>query len=194
MGYGGRIHLSVSVVLPIPRKAGEIGEEIERLKELKDEDDVWQEVEAYLGFAKQEEGKAERNRRSDFERRRIRREEGEKKKCFDTLGYFAIVGLARVQCSSGDYELSLKTPMLDLQKKFTRIPGCTFLSIITLVSRISCSIGKDAAKFFNQYLHVEHFQMNLRRRKTAVEAEEYWFASRRRIELCGKNLNKCFHY
>ena len=68
--------------------------EIERLKELKDEDDVWQKekVEAYLEALqnkRKEKAEAGNRRKVLFERRRrIRREEGEKKQRF---GHFGIL-------------------------------------------------------------------------------------------------------
>ena len=150
--------------------------EIERLKELKDEDDVWQKekVEAYLeALQNKRKEKAEREQ----EEATLKEEESDEKKVrrsnvLDTLGYFAIVGLARVQCLSGDYELSLKTfdALPDLQggrSLHARIPGC-HVSVNYHVGFAYFMLNryKDAAKFFNRGIsHVERLQMNLRRRE-----------------------------
>ena len=107
----------------------------------------------------------------------LKEEESDEKKVrrsnvLDTLGYFAIVGLARVQCLSGDYELSLKTfdALPDLQggrSLHARIPGC-HVSVNYHVGFAYFMLNryKDAAKFFNRGIsHVERLQMNLRRRE-----------------------------
>jgi len=151
--------------------------EIERLKELKDEDDVWQKekVEAYLEALQNK--RKEKAEREQEEATLKEEEESDEKKVrrsnvLDTLGYFAIVGLARVQCLSGDYELSLKTfdALPDLQggrSLHARIPGC-HVSVNYHVGFAYFMLNryKDAAKFFNRGIsHVERLQMNLRRRE-----------------------------
>ena len=147
--------------------------DIERLKNLKDEGDVWQKekVESYL--------EALQSKRKEEAEEREKEEESDEKKAkrsnvLDTLGYFSIVGLARVQCLSGEYELSLKTfdALPDLLhggggSLHARIPGC-HVSVNYHVGFAYFMLNryKDAAKFFNRGVaHVERVQMNLRRRE-----------------------------
>ncbi|CAL6297532.1 unnamed protein product [Bathycoccus prasinos] len=147
-------------------------EEIERLKELKDDGDVWQKekVETYLEALQNKKKEEAEEREKEVESD----EKAKRSNIVDTLGYFAIVGLARVQCLSGEYELSLKTfdAMPDVLhggggSLHARIPGC-HVSVNYHVGFAYFMLNryKDAAKLFNRGIsHVERLQMNLRRRE-----------------------------
>ena len=147
-------------------------EEIERLKELKDDGDVWQKekVETYLEALQNKKKEEAEEREKEVESD----EKAKRSNVVDTLGYFAIVGLARVQCLSGEYELSLKTfdAMPDVLhggggSLHARIPGC-HVSVNYHVGFAYFMLNryKDAAKLFNRGIsHVERLQMNLRRRE-----------------------------
>ena len=146
--------------------------EIERLKELKDDGDVWQKekVETYLEALQNKKKEEAEEREKEVESD----EKAKRSNVVDTLGYFAIVGLARVQCLSGEYELSLKTfdAMPDVLhggggSLHARIPGC-HVSVNYHVGFAYFMLNryKDAAKLFNRGIsHVERLQMNLRRRE-----------------------------
>ena len=146
--------------------------EIERLKELKDDGDVWQKekVETYLEALQNKKKEEAEEREKEVESD----EKAKRSNIVDTLGYFAIVGLARVQCLSGEYELSLKTfdAMPDVLhggggSLHARIPGC-HVSVNYHVGFAYFMLNryKDAAKLFNRGIsHVERLQMNLRRRE-----------------------------
>ena len=147
-------------------------EEIERLKELKGDGDVWQKekVETYLEALQNKKKEEAEEREKEVESD----EKAKRSNVVDTLGYFAIVGLARVQCLSGEYELSLKTfdAMPDVLhggggSLHARIPGC-HVSVNYHVGFAYFMLNryKDAAKLFNRGIsHVERLQMNLRRRE-----------------------------
>ena len=146
--------------------------EIERLKELKGDGDVWQKekVETYLEALQNKKKEEAEEREKEVESD----EKAKRSNVVDTLGYFAIVGLARVQCLSGEYELSLKTfdAMPDVLhggggSLHARIPGC-HVSVNYHVGFAYFMLNryKDAAKLFNRGIsHVERLQMNLRRRE-----------------------------
>ena len=167
--------------------------EIERLKELKDDSDVWQKekVETYLEALQNKKKEEAEEREKEVESD----EKAKRSNVVDTLGYFAIVGLARVQCLSGEYELSLKTfdAMPDVLhggggSLHARIPGC-HVSVNYHVGFAYFMLNryKDAAKLFNRGIsHVERLQMNLRRREAGGGKSTGAHSPGGRIELLRK--------
>jgi translation initiation factor 3 subunit L len=157
--------------------------EIVTLKQLKENDEVWQKdkVTEYLTALQKKSGLIVvgsdgngQNNNGDDDEGGVEKKVAKNKSSVlqDTLGYFAVVGLARVQCLSGEYELSLRTfdALPDLMVRASlnsKIPGC-HVSVNYHVGFAYFMLNryKDASIYFTRGIsYVERLHSNLRRRE-----------------------------